>query len=282
MEIGKTTWRVTLAIINAYNDGTYSHCSTGELREKFGLSLKNQPEIFKKLVDENWVEDYTVNGYYKRFKILKPYPCPKFILDNRLNNPQKNLLLRCLELNINKTLSKKEMCRRLYNTENLSHLNTPFKKIEDVTGIPVLDIIENVEYISGLIPENSIYTEHGYRTINSKAPTKISSETNRIAKFLYKKSFGRFRHRGTNVKEYTLTEEYIEQQLLKQELKDYYTGIIPSDYKEYSIDRIDSSKGYIEGNIVITTNTINLMKGELSTEEFKKQIQLLYNNINNY
>lgn len=51
---------------------------------------------------------------------------------------------------------------------------------------------------------------------------------------------------------------------------------------EYSIDRLDSSKGYIEGNIVITTNTINLMKGELSIEEFKRQIQLLYNNINNY
>lgn len=282
MEIGKTTWRVMLAVINAYNDGEYSHCSTGELRNKFGLCLKNQPEIFKKLINEGWIEDCTINGYYKRFKILKPYFCPNFILDKRLNNPQKNLLLRCLELDINKTLSKKEMCRRLYNSENLSKINTPFKKIEEAIGLPVLDMLENVKYISGLVPENSIHTEHGYRSENSKTPTKVSSESNKIAKFLYKKSITRFRHRGTNVKEYTLTEEYIEQQLLKQELKDYYTGIIPNDYMEYSIDRLDSSKGYIEGNIVITTNTINLMKGELSIEEFKRQIQLLYNNINNY
>lgn len=34
MKIGKTTWRVLLAVINAYNDGEYSHCSTGELRDK--------------------------------------------------------------------------------------------------------------------------------------------------------------------------------------------------------------------------------------------------------
>ena len=53
-------------------------------------------------------------------------------------------------------------------------------------------------------------------------------------------------------------------------------------YGNSEVDRIYSSKGYVEGNIVITTNKINLMKGELSIKEFKKQIQLLYDNINNY
>lgn len=43
--------------------------------------------------------DYTVQGYYKRFKILKPYSCPEFIEMKELSNPQKNFLLNCLENN---------------------------------------------------------------------------------------------------------------------------------------------------------------------------------------
>lgn len=65
-------------------------------------------------------------------------------------------------------------------------------------------------------------------------------------------------------------------------MKDYYTGIIPNDYKDYSIDRLDSTKGYTEDNIVITTNIINTMKLDMSIEEFKEQIKLLYNNMNNF
>lgn len=282
MEKGKSTWRVMLAAINAFNDGTYAHCSTAELRSKFGLCLKNQPEIFRKLIDEGWIADYTINGYYKRFKILKPYPSPDFILDSRLNNPQKNLLLKCLELGIDRTLSKKEISRRLYNTESLSHLNVAFNKIEKSTGQSVLDILEYSQTIIGLVPENAIYTEFGYRTANGREPVEIISEENKIARFLYKKSLGRAKKGGINARTYTLTEDIIEKQLLKQRLKDYYTGIIPQDYKEYSIDRIDSSKGYIEGNIVITTNKINLMKNDLSLEEFKNQITLLYNNLSDF
>lgn len=79
-----------------------------------------------------------------------------------------------------------------------------------------------------------------------------------------------------------LTEAYIKELLEKQGYKDYYTGIKPEDPKEYSIDRIDSSKGYIQGNVVITTNRINLMKGDMTTNEFKQAIKDLYDNINNF
>ena len=58
--------------------------------------------------------------------------------------------------------------------------------------------------------------------------------------------------------------------MLKQEYKDYYTGQVPENYEDYSIDRIDSNLGYIEGNIVITTNRVNAMKNDMSIEEFKK------------
>lgn len=281
MEIGKNTCKVMLAIINAYNDGEYSHCSTGELREKFKLSLKNQPTLFKTLINEGWIEDCTVNGYYKRFKILKPYPCPDFIMDNRLNNPQKNLLLKCLELGINRSLTKKEICRRLCGSENLSRINVPFSKIKEATGKEVFDILESINYVSNRVPENAILTEFGYRT-NNKTATKSTSYENQVAKYLVKKSLTCFKHRRTKVLEYNLTEEYLEKLLIQQDYKDYYTGIIPEDYKEYSIDRIDSNVGYVEGNVVITTNTINIMKSDMTVEEFKNQIKLLYNNINNF
>ena len=82
--------------------------------------------------------------------------------------------------------------------------------------------------------------------------------------------------------EYNLTLEYIKELLLKQEYKDYYTGQVPENYKDYSIDRLDSNLGYIEGNIVITTNRVNAMKNDMSIEEFKKLISDIYKNISNF
>lgn len=281
---GKNTTKVLLAIINAYYDENngFSHCSVNEINSKFGIALKNIPEMFRQLESEGWIEDCTVSGHYKRLKILKPYRCPKFILLESLNNSQKNYLLKCIELNINKDLSKKEICRKIHNSENLSNLNRNFKKIEEDCGKSVFELIDENEYLSGLIPENSKLTEFGYKTsIKREDNIKDLDISSKIINFLYSKSYDGSKHRK-NIKEYSLTHDDIKDQLIKQEYKDYYTGIIPNDYKEYSIDRIDSSKGYSRDNIVITTNTINTMKNDLTTEEFKKQIKLLYNNLSNF
>lgn len=281
--VGKNSSKVLLAVINAYYDSKngYAHCSINEINRNFGISLKNMPEIFRQLEADGYIKDCTISGYYKRFKILNPYLCPDFILDNRLNTSQKNFLLKCLENDINDSLSKKEICRRVNNNENISNLNTITNKIEKAVGDTFISILKDVTYISGLIPENSIYTEFGYRTTLNRKNVEEKSIEDRIANFLHDKSYQGYKHRK-NIQEYKLSPEIIKNQLLKQEMKDYYTGIIPDDYMEYSVDRLDSSKGYIEGNIVITTNTINIMKNNLSLEEFKKQIKLLYNNINNY
>ena len=82
--------------------------------------------------------------------------------------------------------------------------------------------------------------------------------------------------------EYSITEDYIKELLLKQEYKDYYTGLVPENYEDYSLDRIDSNLGYIEGNVVVTTTRVNVMKNDMSIEEFKKLISDLYNNITNF
>ena len=42
----------------------------------------------------------------------------------------------------------------------------------------------------------------------------------------------------------------------------------PANYTNLSIDRIDSTKGYVPGNIQLVCSVINRMKGEMSQEMF--------------
>lgn len=277
--IGKSSKNVVLALINAYKSDEFSHCSINEFNLKYGISIRNLPDIFKQLEDERYIENCTINGYFKRFKILKPYPCPKFILDSRLNTQQKNFLLACRDNNITKDISKKEFCRRILHSECLSNLNRTLNKIEERIGDTIFSL--EMDEISGLIPENAIYTKYGYRSLAVCRKKEEITHEDEIANLLYKKSSHGFKHRKS-ITEYTLTPEIIKKQLLKQDMKDYYTGVIPKSYKEYSIDRIDSSKGYTEDNIVITTGIVNTMKLDMSIDEFKEQIKLLYNNMNNF
>lgn len=284
-EIGKSTIKVLLAIINAYYDeeNGYSHCSVAEINEKYRIAKNSISKMFQQLEDEGWIKDCTVNGYYKRFKILKPYPCPDFIGMEELSNPQKNFLLQCLEVGVTENLSKKEIARRIYNNENSSNISRSFKTIEEACGYTVFQLLNDVDHISGLIPENSEYTEFGYRTVLNRKECKTITDTleDKIVNHLYRKSLHRFKT-APHIKEYNLTEDYLKELLKKQEYKDYYTKVKPADYHEYSIDRIDSSKGYVKGNVVITTNAINIMKSDLTTEEFKNQIKLLYKNLDNF
>ena len=283
-EVGKSTIKVLLAIINAYYDETngYSHCSVAEINKKYGMAKNSIPKMFQQLCDEGWIEDCTVSGYYKRFRILKPYPCPDFIEMEELSNTQKNFLLKCLEQNVEESMSKKELARRIFNNENNNNISRSLDNIAKACGYSVFSILRTTKFINGIIPADSEYTEFGYRTIlNRKEYTAPETEEDKLANHLYTKSMQRFK-RATNIADYNLTEEYIKELLEKQDYKDYYTGIKPEDSKEYSIDRIDSSKGYIQGNVVITTNRINLMKGEMTTEEFKQVIKDLYSNIANF
>ena len=281
----KRNLNVLLAVINAYEEnGEFSHFSGAELNHKFGFATKNIPQMLKDLVDLKYIENHTINGFYNRYKILKHIDCPEFILDNRLSNSQKDFLLRCIEQNITEDLSKKEMARRVNGNENGWNFSRSVDGILEILGEDSLfDIISEFNIVKELKPENAIKTEFGYKTNKNIKRLDPSEKTqdNIIAQFLLKKS-SQCRRRRNKVLEYNLTLEYIKELLLKQEYKDYDTGQVPENYEDYSIDRIDSNLGYIEGNIVITTNRVNAMKNDMSTEEFKKLISDIYKNISNF
>lgn len=281
----KRNLNVLLAVINAYEEnGEFSHFSGAELNHKFGFATKNIPQMLKDLVDLKYIENHTINGFYNRYKILKHIDCPEFILDNRLSNSQKDFLLRCIEQNITEDLSKKEMARRVNGNENGWNFSRSVDGILEILGEDSLfDIISEFNIVKELKPENAIKTEFGYKTNKNIKRLDSSEKTqdNIIAQFLLKKS-SQCKRRRNKVLEYNLTLEYIKELLLKQEYKDYYTGKVPENYEDYSIDRIDSNLGYIEGNIVITTNRVNTMKNDMSTEEFKKLISDIYKNISNF
>lgn len=281
----KRNLNVLLAVINAYEEnGEFSHFSGLELNHKFGFATKNIPQMLKDLVELKYIENHTINGFYNRYKILKHIDCPEFILDDRLSNSQKDFLLRCVEQNITEDLSKKEMARRVNGNENEWNFSRSVNGIlETLEEDSLFNIIGEFNIVKGLKPENAIKTEFGYKTNKNikKLESNEKTQDNMIAQFLLKKS-SHCKRRRSKVLEYNLTLEYIKELLLKQEYKDYYTGLVPENYEDYSLDRIDSNLGYIEGNVVITTNRVNAMKNDMSTEEFKKLISDLYNNITNF
>lgn len=71
---------------------------------------------------------------------------------------------------------------------------------------------------------------------------------------------------------YELDLEFILELLEKQNGLCFYTGnklvLKPNDINTISVDRVDSSKGYIKDNIVLCGYKINNMKNDLSMDKF--------------
>jgi hypothetical protein len=77
---------------------------------------------------------------------------------------------------------------------------------------------------------------------------------------------------------YELNEDYLYNLFFQQNCKCKLSGVeiaLPSDYLEFStgvhtasLDRIDSSKGYIKGNVQWVHKKVNIMKQDMSDSEF--------------
>lgn len=73
--------------------------------------------------------------------------------------------------------------------------------------------------------------------------------------------------------------DYLKYLLIKQNNKCFYSGIEMEMNRAgsytASIDRIDSNKGYVVGNIVFVIWAVNTMKNDLSEDEFLNIIKLI-------
>lgn len=81
--------------------------------------------------------------------------------------------------------------------------------------------------------------------------------------------------------DFELDKEFIEELILKQENKCIYSGIefIKGDkYYNMSIDRIDSSKGYVKENSQLVCTIVNRMKSDFTEDTFLFLIKSIYEN----
>lgn len=97
------------------------------------------------------------------------------------------------------------------------------------------------------------------------------------------------KHRAIRKKiDFNIDFEYIEGLLKLQNFKCKYSGVTLKLYNKgelnkenrifkdvISIDRIDSSKGYVKGNVVLVTAFINCMKNDLSEHDFLEIVKLI-------
>jgi hypothetical protein len=77
-----------------------------------------------------------------------------------------------------------------------------------------------------------------------------------------------------------ITTDYIKELVETQQNKCAYSGVefiweYGSNQKP-SLDRIDSSKGYIKGNVHLVTTIVNQAKSDLMEIEFLKMVKSIY------
>jgi hypothetical protein len=114
---------------------------------------------------------------------------------------------------------------------------------------------------------------------NKNSTGKIPSSIKLGAKYR-SKYFGR---------EYNITDEYLYNLFLSQNSRCYFTNVelhftnthMNRKYSTASLDRIDNSLGYIEGNVRWVHKKINLIKNDISDEDFIKMCELVVNNKKN-
>ena len=82
---------------------------------------------------------------------------------------------------------------------------------------------------------------------------------------------------------YEITTEYLREIYKAQNGRCYYTGIEmiingnrKTDLFLMSCDRIDSTKGYVKGNVVLCCFGLNMLKGKQAPEEMFRCLRLFY------
>lgn len=251
------------------------------------------------------IEDCTINGCARRYKIKHPIECPDFIFNPSFDFRMKLYLLDRYNV---KNETGSFVTKSIFETK-LQLIGTSSKEIIANSK----SIKKQIEVPDGMIIEK---TNDGYKIKNTPIPLEIREKTyecrycgdtdpehfgcqhtickkcynaldrNRrsYAERLYKTSR---QNANSQHYEHNLTMEYIQSLLENQDYKCYYSGITFSNdrkdkYTYPTIDRIDSTKGYIEGNVCICTLFVNMMKNNATVDQFKDIVTKIYNNKDNF
>ena len=281
-----------------------------------GIGKDQMKRIVSELTLTRDVENITVNGFCSRYKIITKLQCPDFIFDDKLTIGNKEVLMTALDkLESFEYISAKKLSLTLFGNE---HSSRKIYAIKENCGKDIFEVLKNIEFVKKTIShpkyeyiktplglqlntsphKNDCLCKHcldnnpeNFYSTNKNCCKKCVIEKGKIAdekrfeespeKFLMKKIKASAKQRA-KLKIVTITEQDLLEQLNEQKSKDFYTGIEFNNYKEMSVDRLDSSKGYEKGNIVITSYKCNCAKNDLTIDEFKELITQIYNNLKNF
>lgn len=248
------------------------------------------------LEENGYISNHTVNGYLLRYKLIKDVKCYSFMIDTRFSRCVRGFLYLLKESNHDFANGlKPRHISRLLNISiySANHYLNAIRKVGDFEQLIKSDSIasfnpeefKDCTYAEGLyIPAKlvkekkccycgcstrSMFEDHCYnvcqKCMHSHGSIKFLEG---IIPRLYNNSKTSARSRSLS---HSLTKEYISNLLNSQGGRCAYTGReFDLTIKDLcpSIDRIDSSIGYEEGNIAIVLTCVNLAKRDMSLDLF--------------
>lgn len=122
------------------------------------------------------------------------------------------------------------------------------------------------------------------KTTCRECQKKINRSEMTLEEHLYKRS----KNNAKSLKfEYNLDKLFIKKLLESQGYRCKYSGVkFENNFRNKltypTIDRIDSSRGYTQDNVCVCTFIVNMMKNNLTVEQFKDLVTKIYNNRDNF
>ena len=289
-----------LAYISSfYHEDGYCHLKREDFAKFLNIKkIDDTSNMIKKLSNSGAISNETIQGYCLRIKLLnKNQGCPDFILRNDLPFYVRGFLYCIKDCEIpNRKVDQIKVYSKFFNIEKKKLERVLYDTNSSLNIGDILSSYKNIEFDFKNLNDRFVYTKYGFYYKNSvkefhcnycgsllnrfnsrhisymccdECTDLLKIDLDALSNILYNRS----KKNSLNYSfEYNLTTEYIKFILTNQGLKCAYSGLnfdlfdlnaLPT------IDRIDSSKGYITGNIVIARNDINKMKSNYSLDHFK-------------